>query len=212
MTTPTSDPTPAGETPKVTPEKTLEKGRRVPDTSTYAAYKEEAPPAAARPGEISPMELASKEGVSTTPTIDSLLAQTGNINTFLENLQNLARTPNLTLTKTQEDLLNTKVKNANDHIGKAINKLGGTVPSPTEVPTTASPITRFVGLLTDGQNKMFESHKLINDLKTAEGPLNAGDMLLIQVKLAQAQQEIEYSSVLLSKIVDAFTKIISTQI
>jgi len=211
MTQGPTDPSASPEVPKITPDKTLEKGRRSPDTESFAKYKEEAP-SATTPGGISPMDLASKGGISTTPTFETLLAQTINAKDTLNNVENNLKTPNLKLKKSHSELINSKLTSANEHLETPIEKLNGTVPKKTEVPPGASPIARFMGLVLDGQNKLHETHDLIENYKTKGGQLNPGDMLLIQIKLAQAQQEIEYSSVLLSKAVDAFKQIVSIQI
>lgn len=209
-----TDPAGSPEVPKISPDKTIEKGRpTTPDTAAFQEYKEKAPsaPTPGAPSEVSPMDLASKAGISTTPTFQTLLSQTTNARDTLGEIEKNLNTSNLKFKKSQSDLLQTKLNNANDHLSSANQKMGAKVPENTEIAANADPITRFLGLVTDGQNKLFEAHDQLQNLKTKGEALAPGDMLLIQIKLSQAQQEIEYSSVLLSKVVDSLKQIINIQ-
>lgn len=214
MPKPPSDPSGSPEASRIQPDRTTEKGRAVPpESSAYQAYKEEAPsaPAPGTPSELSPMDLASKAGISTTPTFQTLISQATNARDTLGEVEKNLKTPNLKFKKSQAELLQNKLNNANDHLKAANQKLGAKAPEETQTSKSADPATRFLGLVTDGQNKLLEAHNQLQNLKTEKGTLAPGDMLLIQVKLAQAQQEIEYSSVLLSKVVDSLKQIINIQ-
>jgi hypothetical protein len=215
MSKPPPDPASSPEVPKVAPDKTTQTGKTTPpDTSAYQAYKEEAPTAAAPSGtspEVSPMELASKEALSTTPTFETLTTQAKNAQDTLGDVEKNLKTPNLKFKKSQSELLQNKLGNANDHLDSAVQKMGGSVPEETQLPSDADPVTRFLGMVTDGQNKIAQAHDQLQSLSAKSGALQPADMLLIQIKLAQAQQEIEYSSVLLSKVVDSLKQIINIQ-
>lgn len=215
MSNPLSDPSdPLEITKKISPDKSLEKGKSVPDTTAYQEYKEKAPSAQGPQGssEISPMDLASKAGISTTPTFQTLLSQTTNAKDTLGEIEKNLQTPNLKFKKSQSDLLQNKLTDANDHLRSANERMGANVPDEKEVSQNADPVTRFLGLVTDGQSKLFEAHDQLQNLNSSGTELQPGDMLLIQIKLSQAQQEIEYSSVLLNKVVDSLKQIINIQI
>jgi len=214
MPKPPADPTGPMKPGKVTPDKISEKGVSQPDTSAFQAYKEEAPSAsqAGKPSEMTPMDLATKAGISTTPTYQSLLSQATNAQDSLGEVQKNLQTPNLKLKKSQTDLLNTKLKNANENLKSANLKIGANVPDQTKVAKNADPLTRFVGLVTDGQNKLNEAKTTLQNIKSGQGSLQPTDMLLVQIKLSQAQQEIEYSSVLLSSVVSSLKTILGIQI
>lgn len=214
MPNPPSDPTGSPEASRISPDKSIEKGRpSPPDTSSYQEFKEKAPsaPTPGTPSELSPMDLATKAGISTTPSFQSLLSQASNAQDTLGEIHKNLNTQNLKFKKSQSDLLKTKLTNANDHLSAANQKMGAAVPEETKISPNADPVTRFLGLVTDGQNKLAEAHEQLQNLKAGNQPLSAGDMLLIQIKLSQAQQEIEYSSVLLSKVVDSLKQIINIQ-
>lgn len=211
---PIDPPSPEG-TPKVRPDKTLEGGRiSQPDSSSFEAYKEKAPSATTpeqQTGQISPMDLAAKNAASTTPTYQTLLSQSMNVRDSLGDIEKNLKTPKLKLKKSQSNLLNTKLKNANEHLDSAIKKMGATPPENSDISTVSNPVARFLTMITDGQKKLAEAHNTLQNLKTEKGQLQPGDMLLIQIKLSQAQQEIEYSSVLLSKVVDSLKQIMNIQ-
>jgi len=214
MPKPPSDPSSSPETPKIRPDKIPEKGSPTPpDTSTYKAYKEEALPATApkETSQLSPMDLASKAGISTTPTFDTLLAQSTNAKDTLGDVEKNLKTPNMKFKKSQEELLKNKLNNANEHLKTANQKMGANIPEETKIAPQEGPVNNFLGLVTDGQNKLSEAHNQLQNLKVGNKTLAPEEMLLIQIKLAQAQQEIEYSSVLLSKVVDSLKQIISIQ-
>jgi len=158
------------------------------------------------------MDLASKQAISSTPTYQSLLSQSANARDTLGEIEKNLNTANLKFKKSQEDLLGTKLKNANDHLADAADKLNAKVPPDTKVDSSASPITRFLAMVGDGQNKLIETQAQLQKLSTSGKEIRPGDMLLIQVKLSQAQQEIEYSTTLLAKVVDSLKTILQTQL
>jgi hypothetical protein len=188
--------------------------KNLPDKSTFEGYKESAPsaPSAGSGANISPMDLAAKETVSTTPNFQTILTQSQNIQDTLGNVQNQLKTPNLKFKKSQENLLNSKLTQANDHLKAANEKMGANVPEQTQIPPNSSPLARYLSMVTDGQNQLVAAQTQLKNLNMEGTQLQPGDLLLIQIKLAQAQQEMEYSSVLLSKMVDALKQMMNIQI
>ncbi|MBI5346871.1 MAG: hypothetical protein HZB76_07010, partial [Chlamydiae bacterium] len=203
MPTGPTDPSGLAGPEKIGKDKGLESDKSgKPDSGSFQSYLKEAPGKPATPSEISQMELASKSAISTTPSFQSLLGQVSNAQDSLGEIEKNIKTPQLAFKRSQEKLLNSKLNDANDHLKSAVEKLGGNVPSPTDVDKKGGPLAKFVGLLTDGQNKLLAAQNQISAMSKQGKSLSAPDMLLVQVKLSQAQQEIEYSSILLSKVVD----------
>lgn len=206
---------PSSEGPgKIGRDETIKGPKSTPDKSTFEGYKESAPsaPSASSSTNISPMDLAAKETVSQTPTFQTLLAQSQNVQDTLGNVQNQLNTPNLKFKKSQATLLNSKLTQANEHLKAANEKMGANVPRDTKLPPNANPLTRYLSMVTDGQNKLVEAQTQLKNLNKEGTKLQPGDFLLIQVKLAQAQQEMEYSSVLLNKMVDALKQMMNIQL
>ncbi|EKE21595.1 MAG: hypothetical protein ACD_7C00173G0001, partial [uncultured bacterium] len=134
MAKPPTAPIGSPEPSKIPSDKSLDKGN-APDISSFQSYKEKAPsaPAPQSSGEISPMDLAAKAGISTTPTYQSLLAQSANAKDTLGEVEKNLKTPNLKLKKYHSDLLKNKLTNANDHLAGANQKMGADVPQETQM-------------------------------------------------------------------------------
>jgi hypothetical protein len=158
------------------------------------------------------MDLAAKETISQTPSFQTLLSQSQNIQDTLGNVQNQLNTPNLKFKKSQANLLNAKLTQANEHLKAANEKMGANVPEQTQLPPNSSPLARYLSMVTDGQNKLVEAQTQLKNLNTEGTKMQPADLLLIQIKLAQAQQEMEYSSVLLNKMVDALKQMMNIQL
>ncbi len=215
MPKPPIDPSGAAGPSGVPKDKSVEGDKTVtPDKSAFQSEMKEAPSAGkAQAGqEISPMELQSKAGISTTPSFQTLLSQSANARDTLGEVEKNLKTPNLKLKRSQSQLLNTKLSNANDHLKAANEKLGAKLPPDTQVPKNADPVSRYLSMVTDGQNKLQEAQNQIQSLNEKGQALQPGELLLVQVKLAQAQQEIEYSSVLLSQVVGSLKQILNIQL
>jgi hypothetical protein len=205
---------PSSEGPgKIGSDQSIKGPKNLPDKSTFEGYKESAPsaPSASSSTNISPMDLAAKETVSTTPNFQTLLTQSQNVQDTLGNVQNQLQTPNLKFKKSQSNLLNAKLTQANEHLKAANEKMGANVPEQTQIPANSDPLSRYLAMVTDGQNQLVEAQTQLKNLNTEGTQLQPGDLLLIQIKLAQAQQEMEYSSVLLSKMVDALKQMMNIQ-
>ena len=185
-----------------------------PDRSTFETFKEQAPSAsqATPQSGITPMELSQKSILSQTPTFQTIQAQASNARDTLGDVEKNLKTPNLKLKKSQQELLNTKLKNSNQHLKDANEVLGAKVPKEQTASDSSNPAVRFLSYVSDGQNKLIEAQNQLKEYSNSDKKLKPADMLLVQVKLSQAQQEIEYSSVLLSKVVDSLKQIINIQL
>jgi len=78
-------------------------------------------------------------------------------------------------------------------------------------PPGAGPLERFISLVSDGQNRLQQVRENLSQMGK-KGQLSPRDYLLIQIKLSAAQQEIEYTSVLLGKMVDTLKTTLNIQI
>ncbi len=203
---------------KVEPTKGFDKETHLkpPDTQAFQSYMKE--PMQKQTPEtanerISPMELAKagapKQGA---PTLDNFLNQIQSTTSQIENMQNNLATPNLRFKSSQSRLFESKLGDARSHIVSASQKLGAPLVPETVIPPGSGPVFKFISMLTDGQRQLLEARAQVEKFKTKGNNLAPGDMLLIQIKLSQAQQEIEYSSILLSKVVDIVKQMINIQI
>lgn len=196
---------------KIEPGKPLQpEGPSRPDVKAFESFmQEEAGPSKAQP---SPMQLAQMQQSGITATTESLLGQVNAASNQIGELRNRLNTPDLTLKNSHQKLLNSKLTEANDHLQKATEYLGAEDISPTQVAEDTTPVTKFLGYLTDGENRLLSAKQQLSSLSAKGGELQPSEMMLVQINIAQAQQEIEFSSLLLSKVTDALKQTLSIQL
>ena len=164
-------------------------------------------------GQQSPFDVMQSQSLAASGAdIKTLLAQVNTAQTTLGDLNNELNTPKLKLKQSQRWLLKQKFANSNAHLRSANEKLGTPPTPPFEEPTEGGPIVKFLSYLTDGQNQLSLAHQKLGELNASGKTLNPTDLLLIQIKLAKAQQEMEYSSVVLSKAVDDMKTLMNVQL
>lgn len=166
-----------------------------------------------KPEGITPLELAGQSFTQgPTPTVESILGQMNSTSTVLGDVQNQLQTKNLKLKPSQKYLLRNKLSSAHENIRAAAEKTGVDVGEPPSTSQRQNPIAKFLSILTDGQAQLGDAHKRIQGLAEQGTNLNPGELLMVQIKLAKAQQELEYSSILLSKAVDDIKTMFNIQI
>lgn len=164
------------------------------------------------PEGTSPMALA--RGAMASPASlsnASLLAQAKNAQDALGHVEKQLQTKDLKFKRSQQHLLKNKLQGAQEHLRGAAAKLG--LPQTAfKNPEHATPIERFLSYINDGQDQMNGVQQKLEELSKKGQQLNPADMLSVQVKMNAAQQEIEYASMLLSKVVESIRTIINIQL
>lgn len=193
-----------------TPKETPEEGR-------FASYmqKEETPPGStSKVTGPSPMELAAqgKLAPGKPPTMQDIQTQMSSVSSSLGDIKNQLHTPGLKLKQSQKYLMRNKLDSANQYIRGAASKMGVDVGEPPDTKGMKNPITKFLAMVTDGQNQLNSAAQQLNNLNSSGQSISAGELLLVQVKLQKASQELEYTSVLLGKAVDIIKQLFNIQI
>lgn len=214
---------PADKSPDaITPGKALERGAdqtiRKPPTTDFQSYMQETPGQSSKgssvtapPGQT-PLDLSRGSPLSQTgPSYNSLLAQAKTAQDSLGVVHEKLNTPNLKLKRSQSHLLRNKLTDARDNLHNAGDKLNASTPD-RKLPTGANAIDRFIAYINDGQDQLAAVQQRLKEMAASNQELKPGDMMLIQIKMGQAQQEIEYSSTLLSKVIDSLKTILNTQL
>lgn len=184
-------------------------------SQSFDSYMKEGGPQGSpeKSGGVSPFDLAGQgQAASVGPTNESVMSQMNSTSSVLGDLQNQLSNKNLNLRQSQKYLLRNKLTNANELIRTAASKTGVDTGPPVAQLSRQSPVNKFLGLLTDGQNQLANAQSQIQNLNMNGQAMNPGDLLLIQVKLAKAQQELEYSSVLLSTAVSDIKTLFNIQL
>jgi len=219
------DTTPPDKSPdRIFPGKPLEPADRpfrTPPSTDFESYmkgtagaptQSQTPGAPTPSGTPTPMEAAKGPVIpSTAPTFDSLALQAKNAQDGLGIIGQKLTTPNLKLKRAQSHLLRNKLQDANTYIRSAGAKLGVDAP-PMKPPAGGSPVDRFIAYVNDGQEQLLAVNQKLKDMAAHGDELRPGDFLLVQVKMNLAQQEIEYSSTMLGKVIDSFNKVMSIQL
>jgi hypothetical protein len=121
-------------------------------------------------------------------------------------------TPQNINTSKKSKAVRNKLENANDHIRGAVEKLGGDPGEEVNLRAKKNPIAKFLTLVSDGQEQLNNATTLVNKLNSSGQSINPAELLLVQVKLQKAQQELDYTSVLLGKAVDVIKTLFNVQI
>ncbi len=181
-------------------------------TRSFSTYMQE--PAAPSTTQLpSPFDLQQKtQGVvGSGPTIDTLITQTSQAQRTLGDISNQINTPNLKLKSSQKYLLKNKLTDASSLLRSANMTLGVDPGKPPE-DTAGGPLGKFVALVNDGVQQIAGAQNQLQQMGKSGASINPADFLLIQVKINKAQQELEFSSVLLGKAVDDLKQLMNIQI
>ena len=159
-----------------------------------------------------PMDLSRGNAFQTAgPSFESILAQAKTAQDSLGNVGNQLKTQNLKFKRSQSHLLRNKLTDANEYLHTAGAKIGAETP-PSKVAAGATPIDRFLSYVNDGQDQLLAVQQKLKELSASGQQISPADMMLVQVKMNLAQQEIEYSSTLLGKVIDSIKTIMNTQL
>ncbi|NGX46073.1 MAG: hypothetical protein K940chlam2_01255 [Chlamydiae bacterium] len=161
--------------------------------------------------QVSPFDLAGGKTAAAGPTFDTMMAQAKTAHMGLGELSQQLQTPKLKLKQSSKYILKNKLAAAGAHIRSASQKMGAQTLD-QKVPAGMAPLGRFIGMITHGQNQLQEAQEQLSGLKDKGQNLAPADMLQIQIKLNTAQQDIEYSSILLSKSVDDIKMMMNIQL
>lgn len=143
-----------------------------------------------------------------------MLTQVKHAHSTLGDISNQLNTPKLKLRSSDKYLLKNKLNNTTANL-RAVNAKLGTNEEKQEEALPAKfqgPLGRFMNLLADGQQQLVSAQKQLQSLKSKGSSLAPADFLLIQVKLNKAQQELDFTSVLLSNAVSGFKTLMQVQL
>ncbi|MBS0614986.1 MAG: hypothetical protein JSR58_00350 [Verrucomicrobia bacterium] len=186
-----------------------------PPGQSFESYMEQAA-GAGKPGGtsgISPFELPKTGApLATTPTFDTLLGQVKAAHTMLGDMNTQLQTPNLKLKQSSRYLLRNKLGDANKNLKAANAKLGVELPETPPSTSGGGILGKFLNYISEGQSNLMAAQNHLMEMKEKGDSLNPGDFLAIQLKLAHAQQNIEYASIMLGKAVDDMKTLFNVQI
>ncbi len=160
-----------------------------------------------------PMSIAQSQNPppATAPSMDTIAQQSKTMQDSLGKVGDQLQTPDLKLKRSQAHLLKNKLSDAQSYIRQAGQKVG-VESEPMTIPKGSSPIGRFMAYVNDGQDQLVQVQSQLKNMASKGQQINAADMLAVTVKMNLAQQEIEYSSTLLGKVIDSIKQIMNVQL
>lgn len=174
----------------------------------------------------SPMSMIQKTMIPTPNTPQMLLAQLQAAQTAMANIQGHMSHPQLKIRPAQKHLVKNKLASASSSLAAANTKMQGYADSEEEhrpaftqeeieeepSSSASGPIAQFLHYITDGLHQLESAKNQISAIGKKGKEMNAGDFLFVQLKLAKAQQELEFTSSLLGKAIDDIKQIMNIQL
>lgn len=178
----------------------------------FADYMNEAPSAKQAQSPTPMQALAPQATLGGPPTMDSVNQQMKATSTQLGDLNQKLNTPNLKLKPSQKFLVRSKLEDAHTNIRESAQKVGvDTGPLP-DLKAEQNPIAKFIAMIGDGQQQLESAQNMIQKYSENGQSMNPGDLLLAQIKLNRAQQQLDFSSIVLSKAIEDIKTLFNVQI
>lgn len=145
---------------------------------------------------------------------DTLVVQTQEAVSQIEEIKSLLGSPQIQIKSSVQELLHNKLTHIDDNLKIALSKAGIEYnPTHDAVPAgRVNPIERFLGFLTDGQWQLQNLGNEIQAMSIQGKELTPTNMLAIQVKVSQVQQELELFTAMLSKALESIKTIMNIQV
>lgn len=217
--------------PKISAEDEIQESSKVstkekvsPNTERFnALMQKEGTEATAQGSEkLSLMETVRDLNYTTSPpgkvTNESLIEQTQTAIKRIEEIKQTLDSPNVHIKSSTQQLLHNKLEHIDDSLRVALSRAGVEYSPPVSEtkqyipPKGTGPIERFLGFLTDGQFKLESLSSELQVMSMSGQQLSPVNMLAVQVKVNQMQQELELFSALLSKGLESIKTIMNIQV
>lgn len=157
-------------------------------------------------------EISQKPEYASRSKPIELVAQTEDIVAQIDVLKTKLETPDLEIKNSVQTILRNKLTHIDDSLKVALEKAGVEYVVPEKSDGMSKPIDRFLGMLSDSQNQL---ETLASDVRllTEKGEeLSPANMLLIQIKVGQIQQEIELFTSMLNKALESTKTLMNVQV
>ena len=165
----------------------------------------------------SPMEEAAKlhrQGASRPDKVNEneILAYAEKSIAQIDDVKKALGQPDLKLRASVQNLLRTKLSDINDNLRVAFRKAGIDYVGPEPAQGPMGPIQKFLGLLTHAQTSMQSLGSHVNKIKETPGALTPANMIGLQIKVHHVQQQVEFFSNLLNKMLEGTKTIMNVQV
>lgn len=206
-------------TDKLDPTQSVQPGQgsNAPETGKFAEHMkpdQTQPQNVNNPNQPTPMEAAQalNKPPGAPPTMESIQGQMNSTSGRLGDVKKKLHTKGLKLKQSDKYLLRNKLKQANEHLRSTAQHLGADPGPPVDLKKSKNPLNKFLAMVSDGQHQLSSAAEKLKQLNSTGKSVNAAEMLLVQVKLQKAQQELDYTSVILGKAVEMIRTLLNVQI
>lgn len=141
-----------------------------------------------------------------------LIAQSQEVMGKIDELKKKLSTPNLEIKSSIQQELRNKLSHIDDNLRVAMSRAGVEYTPPPEPEKSQNPINRFLGLLTDSQDKLQNLTSDIQRIDSSGQPFSPATMIVLQMKVGVMQQEIEFFTTLLNKALESTKTIMNVQV
>lgn len=137
---------------------------------------------------------------------DQIIAEIDEINKKYSNV------PEARIAPSYNALLKNRLSHIDDTLKIALSKAGLEYQPPIPPTGNVNPIEKFLGYLTHGQHQLEHLGKAISQIQAQGAEMSPADMLLIQVKVNQIQQELEFVTNVLNKALESTKTLMNVQV
>lgn len=143
-----------------------------------------------------------------------LIAQIDQVNNQIDDIKGKLKTPGLEIKSSVNTLMRNKISHVDENIRIALSQTGSEVPNKAVIPVgpRENPISRFLGMLTDGQYRMQTIAGDVERMALNKHDINPATLLLVQIKVGYIQQELEFFAGLLNKALESTKTIMNVQV
>jgi signal transduction histidine kinase len=145
-------------------------------------------------------------------TPQDLIAQSQEVMGKIDQLKQKLSTPNLELKSSIQQELRNKLSHIDDNLRVAMSRSGIEYTPPPPPEKSHNVIERFLGLLTDSQDKLQNLTTDIARVDASNKPFSPATMIVLQMKVGMMQQEIEFFTTVLNKALESTKTIMNVQV
>jgi hypothetical protein len=150
---------------------------------------------------VSPFDIVATTPLAKGASIDTLLTQMKSAHGMLGDINTNLQQPKLKLKSSERYILRNKLSDANTNIRAAHAKLGEEAPPPPPPSSAGGVVGKFLDFISEGQMNLKSAQEHLQKIQQSGESMKPADFLAVQIKVAAAQQQIEFCSIMLANAV-----------
>lgn len=158
--------------------------------------------------------LNTKVDNTTRATPIELAGKSQEVIAQIEELKNRLNNPQIEIKNDYKQILRNKLEFINDNLKVALDKAGleYTPPESVNLGNGGTPVERFLDLLTNGQEQLKTLGGELQTISANNATISPANLMMVQIKVNYAQQEIELFTSLLNKALESVKTIMNVQV